>query len=180
MYTTEEAYEQLKALKITSNIESVRRWLRTGTIKAKAPSTKKEGWRIPRESLEVFIRTRLPDMANEPTKEQQTEIEENAREKMWWEIVQKNVFDDRIEIKKSRVKECIAHHRRDSAPLLEKIWNIVKDHNMGYRYPCVLVLLDAFLFKGERVMLDQNFEDKEEQVLFALIEHCRQEIVNSK
>ena len=41
------------------------------------------------ESLETFIRTRLPDMANEPTKKQQTEIEQGARGKMWWEVVNK-------------------------------------------------------------------------------------------
>ena len=44
-YSVQEVFEKLKALKITSNEESVRRWLRIGKLKG-YQSTKKQGWCI--------------------------------------------------------------------------------------------------------------------------------------
>ena len=50
-YSVNEVFKQLKALKITSNEESVRRWLRTGKLKGHQNS-KKQGWQITEEDLQ--------------------------------------------------------------------------------------------------------------------------------
>jgi hypothetical protein len=34
-------------------------------------------------------------------------------------------------------------------------------------------LLDAFGFDGQRLLYDQNFDDREEQIIFAIIEYVR-------
>lgn len=49
-----EAFEILKEEGITSHIESVRRWIRTGELKAFKSSSKK-GYNIKKEELQRFI-----------------------------------------------------------------------------------------------------------------------------
>jgi len=44
-YSVSEVFKRLKALKITSNEESIRRWLRTGKLIG-YQNSKKEGWQI--------------------------------------------------------------------------------------------------------------------------------------
>ena len=46
---------------------------------------------------------------------------------------------------------------------------------MGYAKPHIPYLLNAFLFDGKRIKLDQHYELFEEMILYALIEHLRQE-----
>lgn len=58
-YSVQEVFKKLQALKITSNEESVRRWLRTGKLKGYQHS-KKQGWRITEADLQYFIDQRLP------------------------------------------------------------------------------------------------------------------------
>lgn len=60
-YSVRDAFEILKENKITSNIESVRRWLRQGKIKGIAPKSRKEGWQIPENELQIFMKKRLPE-----------------------------------------------------------------------------------------------------------------------
>lgn len=62
MYTVDGAFEKLKEYKITTHKESVRRWLRQGIIQGIAPSYRKEGWLIPKENLDDFIKKRLPNI----------------------------------------------------------------------------------------------------------------------
>lgn len=38
-------------------------------------------------------------------------IEEQARAAMWIEVTNKNIWEDYVEIKRSRIRDCI-HHRR--------------------------------------------------------------------
>jgi len=53
------------------------------------------------------------------------------------------------------------------------IWRAVSNHKRGYKTPRIPYLLDAFLFDGERILMNANFEETEEKILFALIEHLR-------
>lgn len=59
-YTVEQLFEVLEAFKITSNIESVRRWLRNGTIEGIAPTSRKVGWKVTQTALDAFLKERLP------------------------------------------------------------------------------------------------------------------------
>ena len=60
IYSVNEVFKQLKALKITSNEESVRRWLRTGKLKG-YQNSKKQGWQITDKDLQQFIDERMPN-----------------------------------------------------------------------------------------------------------------------
>ncbi|WLR44440.1 helix-turn-helix domain-containing protein (plasmid) [Bacillus carboniphilus] len=162
----DEVFERLQELKITTNKESVRRWLRQGKIKGEIRS-KKEGWFVRESDLQEFIESRMPDNFKTIN-----DVKENARAEMWWEIVKKNIFEGYIEIKKNRLKECI-EHRKHSKDFFDYCWEHVNEHKRGYATPRVPYLLDAFVYDGYRVKFDENFDILEEQILFALIEHLR-------
>lgn len=63
IYTVEQLFEVLEGYKITSNIESVRRWLRNGTIEGIAPTSRKVGWKVTQSALDAFLKERLPKKA---------------------------------------------------------------------------------------------------------------------
>lgn len=192
-YTVQEAFERLQQYKITSNIESVRRWLRTGALKGLPPATRKEGWRIREEELVAFIQDRLP-AADElaelehlvgPNKEKTTNTtnvaketcREEERARMWWEIVHRNIFEGFIPLKRSTIRACI-QHRRQSKSLEEQVWQECLNNKRGYSSPRVPYLLDAFLFDGQRIKMDENFADLEEKIVFALIDYVRRKNVS--
>lgn len=174
MYTVDEAFQILKDLKITSNKESVRRWLRQGVIEGISPISKKDGWKIPKEALDEFLKERLPDQyATNDVKEKN--IEDRVREEMWLELANKNIWEGYVELKKTRVHECI-QHRGFSKDLEKAVWESCEKNKRGYSKPRISYLLEAFGFDGKRILLDKNFEDKEEQVIFAIIEYVRKQI----
>ena len=181
-YSVNEVFKQLKALKITSNEESVRRWLRTGKLKG-YQNSKKQGWQITEEDLQQFIDERMPNfnatnvVLNNTTDEQAVNttnvaLEEAIREKMWYEIVHRYIFEGFIDIKKSRLKDCI-EHKRYSKDFFTYCWDQLSQKNPGRAVPRVPYLLDAFLYDSKRIKMDNNYELLEEKVIFALIEHLR-------
>jgi hypothetical protein len=176
MYTVDEAFQILNDLKLTSNKESVRRWLRQGTIKGISPSSKKEGWKITKESLDTFIKERLPESY---TTSDVTKADSRAREKMWIELANKNIWEGYVELKKAHVREGI-QHRGYSKELEDAVWEACEKNKRGYSKPRIPYLLEAFGFDGKRLLLDQNFADKEEQIVFSIIEYVRKQIVNKK
>ena len=171
MYSVQEAFEILKENKITSNIESVRRWLRQGKIKGIAPKSRKDGWKILESDLQNFMKERLPDTQN-TTNVVTKEIEEQIRAKMWNEIARRNIFEGFIEIKKSMLHECIKH-RRYSKDLEREVWERCVNNSRAYSKPRVFYLLDAFRFEGQRIKMDENYGTLEEQILFPIIEYVR-------
>ena len=172
-YSVHEAFQKLRALKITSNEESVRRWLRTGKLTGYQQS-KKQGWRITEEALQHFIDQRLPafDAIQEQSVNTTIVVKEEIREQMWFEIVQRNIFEGFIEIKKSRLKECI-EHKDYSKEFFIYCWDQLTQKNRNYAVPRVPYLLDAFLYDSKRIKMDEDYELLEEKVLFALIEYLR-------
>ena len=108
-YTVHETFDVLKTYKITSNIESVRRWLRQGEIEGIAPASRKDGWKVTQEALDRFLAERLPDgitftgtdaptpsNATNDVKENIETIvvlnEEEIRANMWYQITRKNIW----------------------------------------------------------------------------------------
>ena len=177
IYSVDEAFELLKSYKITTHKESVRRWLRDGVIKGIAPSSRKDGWRISKEALDDFIQERLPEFfTTNVVKENNTtnvvKARERIRAEMWNELVNKNIWEGYVEIKKSRISECI-QHRHYSKELAETVWQRCVANSQAYSKPRVSYLLEAFGFEGKRLLLDKNFESLEEQVIFSIIEHVR-------
>src|SRR5699024_11469324 len=85
-YNVEEAFHILKQNKITTNEESVRRWLREGTIKGITPASRKEGWLIREDDLYFFIRNRLPDETFDISGYTTNDVKEAIRADMWWEL----------------------------------------------------------------------------------------------
>jgi Helix-turn-helix domain len=178
MYNVDEVFELLKTYKITTHKESVRRWLRQGDLKGIAPSSRKEGWQIPKESLDNFLQQRLPEgytigVAKEPnTTIVEKEVKERIRADMWIQIANKNLWEGHVELKKTRIHECI-QHRRYSKELESEVWKRCVANSRAYKKPRIFYLLEAFGFEGKRLLLDKDFEDLEEQVIFAIIEHIR-------
>ena len=181
-YSVKEVFKRLKSLKITSNEESVRRWLRTGKLKG-YQNSKKEGWRVREEDLQRFIDERMPDfnktfiVKNSTPAEDSVNtafvlLEEAIREQMWYEIVHRNIFEGLVEIKKSRLKECIdfKHYSKD---FFSYCWNQLNQKHLGCIVPRVPYLLDSFLYDSQKIKMDDNYEMLEEQVIFALIEYLR-------
>ena len=175
-YNVEEAFQVLKQNKITTNKESVRRWLREGTIKGITPASRKSGWLIREDNLYSFIYSRLPDDRFEPSCYTTNDVNEIDKEKiraeMWWEIARKNIFEDFLEIKKTQVQDCI-QHKRYSKAFERYAWDTISKHKRGYQTPRVPYLLDAFLFNGNRIKMNDNYELLQEKILYALIEHLR-------
>lgn len=177
MYNVDEAFDILKKLKITTNKESVRRWLRHGVITGIPPSSRKEGWKITKDELNAFIQKRIPEhYTTNVVKNDAKNIKEQARSEMWVELANKNIWEDSVEIKKSRLHECI-EHRGYSKELEDAVWDACHKTKRGYSKPRVPYLLDAIGFDGKRILLDTNFESIEEQIVFAIIEYVRKQRV---
>ena len=179
VYSVDEAFELLKQNKITTNKESVRRWLRQGVIIGIAPTSKKEGWNIPEENLNEFIRNRLPESyTTNDVKEINTtnvvkeKVKEQIRSEMWLELAKKNIWEGYIEIKKSFIRKCI-EHKRYPKDLVEKVWKACEANSKAYKRPRATYLLEAFAFEGKRLLMDKSFESLEEQIIFPLIEYVR-------
>lgn len=177
-YDVQEAFDMLKQNKITSNEESVRRWLRQGVIKGIPPVTRKEGWLIREDDLLTFIRSRLPDTptidTTSNTDDEKETDRESIRDRMWWELAHKHLFEGFIEPKRKQIKEC-AEHQKYSKALEKDAWDLISQHKMGYANPHIPYLLDAFLFDGKRIRMDDRYELLEERILYALLEHIRKE-----
>jgi len=182
-YNVSEAFKLLAENKITTNIESVRRWLRSGTIKGISPVSRKEGWLIREDDLQAFIHSRLPSNHNSilsnTTNGAKEQDKAAIRSEMWWELARKYIFEGYIEPKKAQVRECF-NHNRHSKELEDYVWRVISQQKMGYAKPHIPYLLDAFLFDGQRIELDQRYELLEEKILYALIEHLRQEKVRKE
>lgn len=188
IYTIHETFDVLKTYKITSNIESVRRWLRQGKIEGIAPTSRKEGWKVTQEALDRFLAQRLPDRmissADEPTisnttndaKENIETIigldEEEIRANMWYQITRKNIWEGYIQIKKAALKQA-AEHRHYSPVFIEEVWERCITNSSAYKQPRIAYLLDAFSFEGQRIKFDTAFESKEEQVIYAICEYVK-------
>lgn len=173
-YTVSEAFSILRENKLTTNEESVRRWLRQGIIQGIPPETRKEGWRIREDDLYMFIQSRLPEnfVTNLSYPTNDAKNQEAIRAEMWWELARKHIFEGFIEPKRKQIKAC-AEHKRYSRPFEKEAWSIISKHKMGYVNPHIPYLLDAFLFNGQRIRMDDHYELQEERMLYALLEHIR-------
>ena len=186
-YTVNETFDVLKANKITSNIESVRRWLRQGEIEGIAPTSRKEGWKVTHEALERFLAERLPEKSvqypfEDEEKSNTTNVvidREDIRAQMWYEITSKNIWEGYVPIKRSMLKQA-AEHRYYTPALIEKVWDRCVANSSAYKQPRVSYLLDAFSFEGERVLMDKSFASIEEQIVYALIEHIKQDLYQAQ
>jgi hypothetical protein len=117
----------IKELYNHSTQESVRRWLRQGVIKGIAPSSRKEGWHIPKEALDDFIKIRLPnayttniakELDSDNVSFNEKEVEERIRAVMWGELANKNMWEGYMELKYSWMFQ----HRRYCKELEAEVW----------------------------------------------------------
>lgn len=189
VYTVNETFDVLNQYKITSNIESVRRWLRDGTIAGIALKSRKEGWKVTQTALDAFLAERLPDSFNQllnatnDAKESAPHtFESNAtidaleadavRAAMWRELVSKNIWEGYVPIKKLALKAA-AEHRGYSQALVNIAWERCVANSAAYKQPRVSYLLEAFSFEGQRLLMDQSFASKEEQVIYAIFDYVK-------
>lgn len=200
MYTIDEAFEILSKNKLTSHKETVRNWVRKGVIQAEPLESRKKGYRISEDSLEQFIKERMPEgwelypesvtrdardvVKNEEEAPYHVEVDvesikERAREEMWYELLGKFVFEDYFALKKTEVKAAV-EHMRYSKEFEAEVWERCSKHTWGYATPRVPYLLDYFMFEGERIPFNKDFAGRNEQIIHALIEKIRLDKVSRK
>lgn len=71
---TEQAFDKLKEAGVTDSIQTVRRWLRDGVIKATRSENRKAGYIIDQEALKEFINERTGRDKDEQIKELEKEV----------------------------------------------------------------------------------------------------------
>lgn len=90
-----EAFEILKSEGLTSDIQSVRRWIREGKIKAEmVKNNRKYGYDIKEKDLETFILSKIPPVRLEEYKQRKQLEKEKAKYKDILEFVSKKVMED--------------------------------------------------------------------------------------
>jgi hypothetical protein len=135
----------------------------------------KKGWQISKDSLDDFIQQRLPETYTtnvvKGMEDHNTTIvvKEDIRAEMWREIVNKNIWEGYVKIKKSVVRDCI-RHKGYSKELEAIVSQRCVENSQEYRKQRMPYLLEAFRFEGKRLLLNRNFENIEEQVIFAILE----------
>lgn len=96
LYNVDEAFTLLKEYKITTNNESVRRWLRHQGNKGGTPTSRKKGGLYPQKNYLisfiivcriVFIYLIIQQMM------QMELIIKKIRTEMWWELAKKFIFE---------------------------------------------------------------------------------------
>lgn len=97
------------------------------------------------------------------------EVKENAREELWWELVQKFIFEGKVEIGKKSIRELL-DHRKISNIMQEKIiGNLFQDVKKGKKLE-IYYLHGYFFFQKKRIPFHPDFEPLVECVGMALIE----------
>ena len=188
-YRLEQLFEILKEKKITSNKESVRRWLREGKISGtKGAGPKKNGWQVTEEELQRFLSERLPASIQEKLEGNTTNVviseaekerlREEGRNDILNRLAAKHIWEGRFVFKKKWVNECLDHQRMTNKSTRSYILNRVLQHKQGYAAPGVLYMLDTFNFEGIKLKMDDSFSALDEQITFALIEYLRKEYID--
>ncbi|WP_082234099.1 hypothetical protein [Halobacillus massiliensis] len=173
IYNVDQALEKLKYYKITSNKESLRRWLRNGTITGIPPASRKEGWKIKETDLWAFIQQRVPEetlMNNNTTNVvKEGNYREFVRAEMWWELVRKNLFEGSVELKKKDLQLFI-NEKKFTQEVEDELWELISEHSWQ-AHPRIFYLHDAFLFQSQRIKMDTKYGDSKERILRSLIKY---------
>ena len=184
-YSVEEAFLILRHNRITSNKESLKRWLRQGKLLGeKGGGPKKNGWIIQEKDLRTFIQERLPEGLSlstslMPTEHSSCSAEDmeayraEGRLDMWRQITSLNIWQGRFEFKKRFVEECIQHLRIENRDLHQYIMDSMLSHKKGYAKPGVLYLLDKCKFDGHILDFALQYGGIDEQITFSVIDYLR-------
>jgi hypothetical protein len=185
IYSVDEAFTILHNNKITSNKESVKRWLRQGKLMGtKGGGPKKNGWIIREDDLRVFLQDRLPEGVSLSTnliststggcsEDERESYREFGRLDLWKQVTGHNIWQGRFEFKKRFVEECILHLRIENRELRQYILDTILSHKQGYAKPGVLYLLEKFKFNGHILEFSLQYGGIEEQITFSTIEYLR-------
>ncbi|RBW68196.1 helix-turn-helix domain-containing protein [Bacillus taeanensis] len=195
-YTVEEAFQVLQRYGITDNIEVIRRWLRQGRLKGIPPKKRRDGWRIEEEDLRSFLISKAPGLidvihaagnsndlytikvVNEKVDEKALEeAKEEARAQLWWELVQKFIFEDYVEIGKQTVTDLLKARRYDRLYQKKILDQFFQDVEKG-RKKRVYYLHGYFPYKGQRLALHEDYSLIEEKVAARMIEVIQQDLRN--
>lgn len=185
IYSVDEAFTILHNNKITSNKESVKRWLRQGKLMGtKGGGPKKNGWIIREDDLRTFLQDRLPEGVSLSTnlistvacgcsEDERESYREFGRLDMWKQVTGHNIWQGRFEFKKRFVEECILHLRIENRDLHQYIMDLMLSHKKGYTKPGVLYLLDKCKFDGHILDFAHQYGGIDEQITFSVIDYLR-------
>lgn len=190
-YSVEEAFSILQTSKITSNKESVKRWLRQGKLQGvKGGGPKKNAWIIHEEDLLAFMKDRLPEglaLSTSPlptegsncSEEEKESYREDGRLEMWKQVTGLNIWQGRFEFKRRFLEECILHLRLENRDLHQYIIDSMLSHKKGYTKPGVLYLLDKCRYDGQILDFALQYGGIDEQITFSVIDYLRTQYKNS-
>jgi hypothetical protein len=190
IYSVDEVFTILQHNKITSNKESVKRWLRQGKLLGtKGGGPKKNGWIIRENDLRGFLKDRLPEgvtlstnlistTAGGCSEEERESYRELGRLEMWKQVTSLNIWQGRFEFKKRFVEECILHLRIENREVHQYIMNSMLSHKKGYAKPGVLYLLDKCQFDGHSLDFALQYGGIDEQITFSVIDFLRTKYKN--
>lgn len=189
IYSVNEAFTILHNNKITSNKESVKRWLRQGKLlgtKGRG-GPKKNGWNLREDDLRMFLQNRLPEVFALSTNLISTATcscsdaerdfyREEGRLGMWKQITGLNIWQGRFKFKKRFVEKCILHLRIENRDVHQYIKNSMLSHKKRYAKPGVLYLLDKCKFDGHILDFARQYGGIDEQITFSVIDYLRTNI----
>ncbi|MFC6038932.1 hypothetical protein ACFPYN_05625 [Paenisporosarcina macmurdoensis] len=189
-FSVDEAFTILQNNKITSNKESVKRWLRQGKLMGtKGGGPKKNGWMIKESDLRAYLHDRLPagfalstnlisTAAGNCSDAERDFYREEGRFEMWKQITSLNIWQGRFEFKKRFVEECIQHLRIENRDLRQYIMDSMLSHKKGYAKPGVLYLQDKCKFDGHILDFARQYGGIDEQITFSVIDYLRTQYKN--
>ncbi|MFB4165626.1 hypothetical protein ACE1TI_17960 [Alteribacillus sp. JSM 102045] len=97
------------------------------------------------------------------------EIKQSAQEELWWKLVQKFVFENHIDVRRSLVKDLIKTRPYDEKSKPKLLDDIFQDIGKGKKLR-IYLLHGAFPFRGKRVSYNTKAPDIEEEIAKRVID----------
>ncbi|WP_326717075.1 helix-turn-helix domain-containing protein [Vagococcus jeotgali] len=190
MLTVQEAFEQLLADHVMTNIETLRRWLRAGKIPGASIQSKKEGWRIPQESITNIIQEKKE--ANNQTdykKGYQEGYEKavNIYRKKTKELILKGIYEKEITIYRTEFRNLVTPNISTDSQQDFLLFSDDFLFQFGVRRPrisLVCTYLDDWVyFPTEDILFDLANQDRKDEslddiILATLMTYLTQEFKN--
>ncbi|WP_066174668.1 hypothetical protein [Bacillus marinisedimentorum] len=116
---TDQAFKKLKSAGVTDSIQTVRRWLREGKIKAKRTENRKAGYIIENDDLQRFINERTGRDKDKRIKELEYKIKQKergvlAKENHKLQLEVDRLRQENLNLKMKSMKQTIDENRNTS------------------------------------------------------------------
>ena len=183
-----QAVEQLKKAEIISNEEVFRRWLREGKVAGACIESKRQGWRIPEETIAAIIATHKEKSSNKEYDRGYKDGYEAAQREFKEKIPRlmiKGAYDVRFLLQRSEFQEMTSfskHKKREFLAFADE--RIFKRGVKTPRSNISVQFLEGWFAFGQGPLIifgpDYNYDRDltlEHQAIALLVEHLRLEFI---